>query len=212
MLEYLLTALLIGFLISIPVGPIAVLCIKYTFEYRLVGAICVAIGAAFADTLYSSIAAFGLYSISQFLVSHVSAIKLICGVCLIYLGINQMRDKKDSNVYTSAKSRWNLIGKSFFVTLLNPLNALAFMGIFALVDLVPTNITNMLMTVLGVFLGAFSWWIILGAIILQFRARFSEKFIQLLGKQSGSVLIALGVFGIIHSILVFFKWALVSAS
>ena len=60
--------LLLGFSIAAPVGPIGVLCIRRTLAEGRSAGLATGLGAASADAIYGSIAAFGLTAVSGFLV------------------------------------------------------------------------------------------------------------------------------------------------
>src|SRR5512147_2656599 len=82
-----LKGLILGFSIAAPVGPIGVLCIRRTLaEGHLTGFLS-GLGAATADMLYGSIAAFGLTALTDLLVDQQLWLRLIGGLFLIYLGI-----------------------------------------------------------------------------------------------------------------------------
>lgn len=68
LLGTLLRGLVIGFSIAAPVGPIGVLCIRRTLADGRYAGFLSGLGAASADALYGCVAAFGLTSISGFLV------------------------------------------------------------------------------------------------------------------------------------------------
>src|SRR5438046_10678522 len=66
--SYFLKGMFIGFAIAAPVGPIGVLCIRRSLANgRLVG-FATGLGAATADAAYGCVAAFGLTTVSNFLV------------------------------------------------------------------------------------------------------------------------------------------------
>ena len=59
----------IGFALAVPIGPIGIMCIRKTItEGRLRGFI-IGLGAATADLIYGTIAAFGLTFISNTLIT-----------------------------------------------------------------------------------------------------------------------------------------------
>lgn len=68
--------LIAGFLIAIPVGPIAALCIHRTLSEGKIRGIVFGLGAAAADATYGFIAAFGLTLISDFLVKEQILLRL----------------------------------------------------------------------------------------------------------------------------------------
>ena len=65
---FFLRGLMIGFSIAAPVGPIGVLCIRRTLTEGRISGLISGLGAATADALYGSIAAFGLTFISNILI------------------------------------------------------------------------------------------------------------------------------------------------
>src|SRR5438874_12210160 len=79
--------LILGFSVAAPVGPIWVLCIRRSLaEGRVVGLVS-GLGAATADALYGSVAAFGLTFVSALLVSQQLWLRGIGGAFLCYLGV-----------------------------------------------------------------------------------------------------------------------------
>ena len=83
----LLKGVILGFSIAAPVGPIGVLCIRRTLAQGRAVWVVSGLGAATADAVYGSIAAFGLTFISAFLVSQQGWLRLIGGIFLCYLGV-----------------------------------------------------------------------------------------------------------------------------
>ena len=56
----------IGFLIAVPVGPAAVLCIRRSIPVGAVAGYMTGIGAALGDAVFGAVAAFGLSFVEQF--------------------------------------------------------------------------------------------------------------------------------------------------
>ena len=73
-----LRGLVVGFAIAAAIGPIGLLCIRRTLvEGAVVGAVS-GLGAATADGIYASVAAFGLTAVADFLVTASLAILRRC--------------------------------------------------------------------------------------------------------------------------------------
>lgn len=86
-----LKGLILGFSIAAPVGPIGLLCIKRTLGHgRLIG-VTSGLGAATADALYGSIAAFGLTAIAGALLDAQLVLRIGGGLFLLYLGYSTYR-------------------------------------------------------------------------------------------------------------------------
>ena len=79
--------LVVGFLISTPVGPIGVLCIQRTLNKGRLHGIVSGLGAATADAIYGFVAAFGLTFVSNFLVKEQLWLRLVGGIFLCYMGV-----------------------------------------------------------------------------------------------------------------------------
>ena len=91
----LIRGLILGFSIAAPVGPIGVLCIRRTLAHGRLSGFVSGLGAASADAIYGSIAAFGLTLITNFLVSKQDVLGLIGGIFLCYLGIQTFFDSPE---------------------------------------------------------------------------------------------------------------------
>src|SRR5689334_20761809 len=59
---------IIGFLIAVPVGPAAILCVRRTISTGIVAGVVTGIGASLGDTLFGAAAAFGLTFVNDFIV------------------------------------------------------------------------------------------------------------------------------------------------
>ncbi len=83
----LLKGIAMGVAIAAPVGPIGLLCIRRTLNKGRAIGLLSGCGAATADGLYGMVAAFGLTTISDFLVEYSSWLRIGGGLFLCYLGL-----------------------------------------------------------------------------------------------------------------------------
>ncbi len=195
-----LKGLLIGFSIAAPVGPIGVLCIHRTLSHGRQYGLLTGLGAATADALYGCVAAFGLTLISSFLVEQQTWFRLVGGVFLCYLGVRTLFSKaKDRLEQAKPASLVNAYGSTFFLTLTNPVTILAFAAIFAGIGLAnpSAGYVSAAITVLGVFLGSSSWWLILSTITSLFRDRLTVHALVWVNRLSGLVILAFGIAALI---------------
>ncbi len=195
--------LLIGFSIAAPVGPIAILCIKRTLTSGRWSGFASGLGAASADALYGSIAAFGLTIVSNFLVDQQFWLRLIGGAFLCYLGIRTIL--YNPIVSSTQSRRLNLAGaygSTFFLTLTNPLTILSFAAIFGGLGLVKAQSTyiSAASIVLGVFLGSACWWMILSSTVHLLRHRFQSSGLLWVNRLSGLVILGFGITALIGAI------------
>jgi threonine/homoserine/homoserine lactone efflux protein len=195
-----LRGLIIGISIAAPVGPIGVLCIRRTLsDGRLTGLLS-GLGAATADMIYGSIAAFGFSVIMNLLIGQKAWLQLIGGIFLLYLGIKTFLSQPSNE--PAQTNRGGLLGaylSTLFLTLTNPMTILSFIAIFA--GTVPANTSaSPLVLVAGVFVGSTSWWLALSFGVSMMRERIDSNLMQWINRISGVVI---GIFGLISLIGLF---------
>jgi threonine/homoserine/homoserine lactone efflux protein len=203
-ISYLLKGLIIGFSIAAPVGPIGVLCIKRTLVSGRVIGLASGLGAATADAVYGSIAAFGLTIISNFLIHQQVWLRLVGGAFLCYLGIRTFLSTPQMTSKEAGQT--SLIGAyatTLFLTLTNPLTILSFAAVFAGLGLVKVqgSAYSAGLTILGVFLGSASWWLLLTTLIHLIRGRFSLVALAWVNRISGVIILGFGVISILGVVL-----------
>lgn len=200
-LSILIQGVIIGFSIAAPVGPIGVLCIRRTLtEGRLSGFVS-GLGAATADSVYGSVAGFGLTFISTFLIEQSQWLRLFGGSFLLYLGVRTFlaQSKAIADPETHIVQRANLTGNylsTFVLTLTNPLTILSFAAVFAGLGIGSTSSGNYLsafILVIGVFIGSCSWWFLLSGTVGLFRQRFRPDSLTWVNRISGAIIILFGI-------------------
>jgi len=196
-LAFFLRGLLIGFSIAAPVGPIGVLCIRRTLTRGRLSGYVSGLGAATADSIYGSIAGFGLAFISNFLVSQQVWLRLAGGVFLCYLGIRTFL-AKPAGPAAPAKEN-NLLGdyaSTFFLTLTNPMTIIAYVAVFAGLGLAGARNTyaSAGILVLGVFTGSFLWSFSLCSAVGFFREKFNQRGLAWVNRIAGIIITGFGVF------------------
>src|SRR5512147_916819 len=131
-MELFLQGLILGFSIAAPVGPIGVLCIRRTLADGRMSGLVSGLGAATADAIYGSVAAFGLTFISGFLIDQKLWLGLLGGAFLCYLGLRTFLSQPAQQVaLAQGQGLVGAYGSTFFLTLTNPMTILSFMAMFA---------------------------------------------------------------------------------
>lgn len=210
---FLIKGMLIGFALSVIIGPIGVLCIRRSVSEGFLAGFSTGIGAAMADAVYASITAFGVTVISNFLLGKMVLFSVIGGAYLIIIGVRTFMRKsrlsnkeiKSSDLTQDIESNSfirNLIS-TFFMTLTNPMTMLLFMTVFAGLNLEPGDFSSSSGLVFGLFCGAIVWWLILSYFgsILKYKLT-SKNFLVWLNRVSGIIII---LFGILVMLRPFFK-------
>lgn len=200
MLTYFMKGILIGFAIAAPVGPIGILCIQRSLNHGFKIGLITGLGAAIADGVYGLLAGFGLITISSFLISHQFWIRFIGGLFLIYLGIKLIYKHTSNNSIASKDNpnQWSAFVTTFFLTLMNPMTILSFIGVLAGLGLGSndSNITLALLLVLGVIVGSTCWWLLLSFTTAFILGSFHTSIMNLINKSSGIIILIFGLYAL----------------
>jgi threonine/homoserine/homoserine lactone efflux protein len=193
-----LQAVIIGFSIAAPVGPIGVLCIRRALAEGWLIGLLTGLGAATADAIYGCIAGFGLTFISSFLVNQSVWLKLIGGLFLCYLGVKTILSKPAKEAATIERNGQGLLaayGSTVFLTLTNPATIMSFVAVFAGLGLAANqgDYASATVLVVGVFTGSALWWLTLSSGVSLFRSHFNPARLKWLNRISGLILLVFGI-------------------
>jgi len=191
-----LQGLLIGFSISVPVGPVGVLVIRRTLAEGFASGLVSGIGCATGMVVYGSVIGFGLTAISDLLLRVQRPIAIVGGLFLIYLGYTIVRAAPPGPV--SSLQRNSLLGayaSTFALTIFNPAVILYFLAIFAGSDLIDRHrsYATALVLVVGIFLGTLAWWLGLSGAVSLLRTRLNDRILRWANALSGLAIAAFGV-------------------
>jgi threonine/homoserine/homoserine lactone efflux protein len=196
-IHYLIKGLIIGLSISVPVGPIGILCIRRTLtQGRMVGFLS-GLGAATADALYGAIAGFGLTFLVNFLIGKQIWLRLIGGGLLCILGAKTFLSKPaEQGASVEGNSPWNAYLSTFFLTLTNPMTILFFTAVFAGLGVgsMGDHYLSAGILVLGVFIGSAMWWLVLGSFTGLLQGLLNVRRLQWLNRISGLIIMGFGLF------------------
>jgi threonine/homoserine/homoserine lactone efflux protein len=192
----------IGFIIAVPVGPAAALCIRRSITVGALAGYLTGVGAALGDAVFGAVAAFGLSFVEQFVMLHEAWLRGIGGLVLAFMGSTTMRHRprtvgdpvRDDREHRVA-THFHYTTSSFFITVFNPLTVMAFGAAFAGRDLagVGASLPDAALLVTAVFCGAFGWWTLLCSASVALRARFNGPGLLWLNRVSGAVILAFGL-------------------
>lgn len=202
--SFFVRGLAIGFSIAAVVGPIGMLCIQRTLHKGFFSGLVTGLGAATADGIYGSVAAFGLTVISTLLLGQQNWIRLVGGLFLIYLGIRAALTRPAERA-AKASGR-NLLGayaSTLLLTLTNPLTILSFATVFAGLG-VSTAGKNGLAAALvaaGVFCGSCAWWLLLSGGVGLLREKMTTRWLAWINRLAGAALAILGIVALVSLVL-----------
>lgn len=206
MIECIIEGIIIGICTSIPVGPIAILCIQRTLQNGRWHGFCSGLGAATSDTLYAALALFGLNMVMSFIEAHQLIIQIVGSAIMVLFGIYIFFQNPASSIKKQQEGRvnyWQEYITAFLLTLSNPLMIFLFLGLFAHFSFL-TDVTSPLFYIVGIvsiFCGAAIWWFFLTFIASTFKKRFNFRGLWLLNKITGVLIALLAFIGLIGSLL-----------
>ena len=196
----------IGFLIAVPVGPAAALCIRRSITVGAMAGYMTGIGAALGDAVFGAVAAFGLSFVQTFVAEHEAWLLGLGGIVLVIMGWTTMRHRPRNVGDPVADDREHQLSthlhyatSSFFITVFNPLTVMAFGAAFAGRNLagVGSSLPDASLLVAAVFCGALAWWTIICTASVALRARFTGTGMLWLNRCSGAVILGFGVAALI---------------
>jgi predicted secreted hydrolase/threonine/homoserine/homoserine lactone efflux protein len=154
------------------------------------------LGAASADALYGSLAAFGLAAASSLWLAQQAWLGWAGGLFLLFLGVRTFLARPEHNPAQAETSRGALGAylSTFGLTLTNPLTILSFAAVFAGLGVTQSeqHFLSAAVLVLGVFSGSAAWWLLLSSLAGSLRKQFNIRAMRWVNRTSGLVI---GLFG-----------------
>jgi threonine/homoserine/homoserine lactone efflux protein len=202
---YIFRGIVIGLMVSVPLGPMGVLIIQKTLQKGALAGFVAGMGAAFADLFYATVAAFGLGVVLNAIQSHELILQIIGGIFLVIVGatiyfgnpLKQIRMKK-------RVSKKGLLGDFltlFFLTVSNPVAIVVFMAVFAGASVFgdTPSLRVEMFVLLGILLGGGLWWYTLSTLVNLFRKKFRLRVLIRINRVSGIAITLIGVLVILSA-------------
>lgn len=195
---YVFRGILIGLMVSVPLGPMGILIIQKTLQKGTLTGFVSGMGAACADLFYATVAAFGLGFAMQIIQRHELLLQIVGGIFLVIVGVRIYFGNPLKQVRLKQKvSKTGLLGDFltlFFLTVSNPVAIVVFMAVFAGTSVfgdAPT-LKIELFVLLGILLGGGLWWYTISTLVNLFRKKFRMKGLVAVNRWAGVVIIVLG--------------------
>lgn len=208
-LIFLLKGISVGFLASVPLGPIGVLCIQRTLSRgKMVGFVS-GLGAALSDTIYAILAGFSLTFVLNIIEAQKFWFQLFGAVVLLFMGVKIFMSNPVTQLRRQKAKHSDLFqdfASTFLITITNPLAIFLFIAAFSVVGS-EKNLASQLLLIAGVFLGASSWWLTLTLLVGMFRRKINPRRLYWINKIAGGTIVVLVVAAAVGLLIkeVFFK-------
>ncbi len=208
---WLARGLAIGIAVAIPIGPMALLCMRRTLERGFLIGFATGFGAAMADLFYSAIAAFGISAVEDVLLEYRTPLSFIGGMFLLVLAARTAMGKatveREVRGIGPAGAAGALVS-GFVLTATNPLTVLGFVAIFAGFGVGQglTDISRAVALVIGVTIGSVLWWLVLNTIIARIRHFFAPRTLQHLNLAAGAIIGAFAFYELSTAVMMAAPW------
>lgn len=202
MIETIYKGIIVGLFISVPLGPIGMLCVQRTLTRGQKFGIITGIGATTSDLLYTIMSLYFLHFVVDFIEAYKLTIQLSVSTILIVFGYfifksNPSTQPKPNE--TKQFSEFSDFITSFGLTLSNPLVLFVLIALFAKFEFISSDstISEIMVGIGSILLGAILWWTLLTFLVSKFRNKLNINGLRILNKISGFIIIAIGVIGLI---------------
>ena len=196
--ELFIKGIIIGLLVSVPLGPVGVLCIQRTLNKGRLAGLVSGLGAAAADTIFAIIAGFGLTIIINFIEERHVYFQIIGGLFVLYIGMRIFYTNPVKQLKLQRLKRTQLsqdFVSVFLLTLSNPMAIFLFLAIMAAIKVASDKLSIIEISLLtaGIATGAIFWWFVLSSIANRFRKKIRLRSIWWMNKITGSMVFLFGL-------------------
>jgi threonine/homoserine/homoserine lactone efflux protein len=202
MLELIGKGLLIGILVSAPLGPVGILCIQRTLAKGRWHGFSTGAGATLSDIIYATLTSLGMGAVTHFIETNHHTLQLAGSTLLALFGyctyrnnpVKKLRKQKDRKI-----SHLHDTLTGFLLALSNALILLLYIALFAQFRFItpgcPPATHNAAIAALGT--GATLWWLAITGIIARMKKWFNIRNIWILNKITGAILLLIALAGIL---------------
>ena len=192
---------MIGIAVSVPLGPLGMLCIKRTVNKNWKSGFLSGLGIASSDALYAVIAGFSLTIIIDFIRSYEIYFQVLGASMVVLLGLYIFLSNPAKDIQKFQRNGTSYVQDfltAFLLTFTNPLSVFVFIAIFTSYSLVLelSQLFEALLIIGGIFIGGATWWFILTGLANLFKHKLTINTLWWANKIIGLsvILIAVGLF------------------
>jgi threonine/homoserine/homoserine lactone efflux protein len=206
MLELFYTGMIVGALVSSPMGPIGMLCVQRTLAKGWRSGFVSGAGAAFSDLIYATVTGLFMGLVVNFVEAHQRPLQIFGSVIIAVLGYYIFQNNPLKSLQRNQEQKQTLVQDfvtAFLLTFSNVLIVFLYIGLYARFGLVlPEHSVRMtILGLVGVFAGAILWWLFITFVVSLLRRWFNIRGLKLMNRIVGSVIILLAVIGLISSLI-----------
>lgn len=203
------SGLLIGILISAPMGPIGMLVIQRTLNKGRHAALFTGIGASLSDLTYSLLTGLGLSFITDFILAKQLMLQILGSIVLIAFAIYLFQKNPTAALKKPDKAPntfWKDFATGFLFTFANPLILFFIIGLFARFNFILPEFKyyHYILGYAAIFGGALLWWWLITFFIDKARAHFNVRSLWIFNRIISALLTIMAIVGLYKGITGFF--------
>lgn len=201
----LLTGILIGILISAPMGPIGMLVIQRTLNKGRTAAFFTGVGASLSDIVYCLLTGLGLSFVTDFIESNQNLLQVIGSLVLIIYAVYLFKNNPSRSLkpqVESATNYWRDFVTGFLFTFSNPLILFFIIGLFARFNFLDTHYRfyHYIIGYTSIIVGAVGWWFLITFFVNKVRAHFNVRSLWLVNRSIAVILLIMSTVGFVLGI------------
>lgn len=202
MIETLVKGIIIGIIISAPLGPVGALCLRETIYSGRREGLLTGLGAMLSDVLYGSLVFLGVELVWDLVLRYDAPLRIVGGIIiLVFALILWFRTKEDVELRPTRRlSKIHGLRKvltAFLITLSNPFIMLLILPLYTRLHLVQGGMQwQMSIAMLGLGLGCMLWWYAFTLGVSYISRRYGNRSIRYMSRTVAVVLALLGALSI----------------
>jgi threonine/homoserine/homoserine lactone efflux protein len=207
MIEVIYKGIIIGVIVSAPMGPIGILCVQRTLNRGRLHGLATGLGAMVSDLFYASITLIAMGFVDELMQANEQVIQYIGSTVIILFGIgifstNPLKILKPNSAAPETRYYQDFV-TAFFLTLSNVAIVFLFISLFARFHYSPLdkNWFTFVVGMISIGLGALAWWFFITTYVSKLKRYFNRQSLKFFNRIVGSILIFLGVIGVVGAYL-----------
>ena len=206
MLGLISKGIVIGVLVSAPMGPIGMLCIQRTLNKGRWHGFVTGLGAALSDVIYAALTCLGMGVVGNFVEANQTPLQLIGSIVLGIFGYYIFQSNPVRNLKKQREKKLSFTQDfitAFLLTFSNVLIVLLYIGLFARFGFVlPEHSVWMLLGGIAfIGVGAVLWWFGITFFVNKVRKKFNLRGIWILNRIIGSIVMLVSAVGLVYTLL-----------
>ncbi len=204
MVYYIIKGILIGVLVSAPLGPSGVLCIQRTLSKGRLYGLVTGLGVAISDLLYAMITGFGISFVTPFIENNEFLLQITGSLVMFGFGLYLFWNNPLKTLSNSTEEKGSYVQQfvtGFLLTFSNVFIIFLFIGLYARFSYIQGDATIFMhmLSILLIFTGAILWWFVVTYLISKVKERYNIRNLFFVNKITGTIILIISIVGILNA-------------